>query len=381
MKKLFIALLVLIAGPAFAVQQNITYNARTSWQAEAAKVQSNFSDLYTNKVYGTLTIYDQDTAPAACTVGDIWVDTNGTTGQRLYTCETTNNWVAQVGGSGSMTYPGAGIPASTGSAWTTSYSLVTTVGATGSDASIPSEQAVREAIDALPSLTIQTTSISTGTSNILGSDYGLIADTDGDGLPEKSDSTFTIPDSGKIIFDESATDPNDADIELSATDGVFKIAAANGANNEDITIDLDQTANTAIIGSSTGLTMITTGSIPLTGAINVVAKSSDYTVGTDNTNEAYGTIFFNTAASTRTFTLPGAVAGMNVCFRNAQGVAQIIRVDAASGDYIVKSTGARTSASGEYYGATADAKNQVCLVAYDSTDWYVTSEVGTWAEE
>jgi hypothetical protein len=191
----------------------------------------------------------------------------------------------------------------------------------------------------------------------------------------------TIADSGIITFDEAAANPDDADIQLSATDGVFKIASVNGVNNEDLTVDLDQTANTAIIGSSTGLTMVTTGSIPFTGAVNIIGKSSDYTIGQDNPNEAYGSMFLNTAASTRTFTLPAAAPGMAVCVRNAQGISQILRLDAASGDYIVKSTGARTSASGEYYGATADAKNQVCVVAYDSTDWYVTSETGTWTEE
>ena len=65
-----------------------------------------------------------------------------------------------------------------------------------------------------------------------------------------------ISDSQTLTFDESADDPNDADIQLSATDGVFKIAAANGANNEDLTVDLDQTANHAIINSSTGVTDI-----------------------------------------------------------------------------------------------------------------------------
>jgi hypothetical protein len=203
----------------------------------------------------------------------------------------------------------------------------------------------------------------------------------GSGITVDDSNNVTLPDSATLTFDESAADPNDADVALSATDGVFKIAAANGANNEDLTVDLDQTSNTAILGSSTGLTLITTGSIPLNGAIKVVGKNSDYTIGTDNANEAYGSMFFNTAASTRTFTLPSAAAGMSVCIKNLQGVAQILRLDAASGDYIVKSTGARTSASGEYYGATADAKNQLCVVAYDSTDWYVTSEAGTWTEE
>ena len=61
----------------------------------------------------------------------------------------------------------------------TSWDGVTTVAA--------SKNAVRDAFEALPSLTIQTTAITTGANNILGSDYGLIADTDGDGLPNKVD--------------------------------------------------------------------------------------------------------------------------------------------------------------------------------------------------
>lgn len=123
--------------------------------------------------------------------------------------------------------------------------------------------------------------------------------------------------------------------------------------------------------------MITTGSIPITSAVKTTAIDTDTTL---SGAAEYGSLTFNTAASTRTLTVT-AGAGKSGCFRNAQGVAQILRVDAATGDYIVKSTGARTSASGEYYGATADAKNQICWASYDDTDIYVTSEVGTWTEE
>lgn len=51
-------------------------------------------------VYGDNTLYTQDSEPAACLTGDMWVDTNGTSGQRIYTCESANTWVAQAGGSG-----------------------------------------------------------------------------------------------------------------------------------------------------------------------------------------------------------------------------------------------------------------------------------------
>lgn len=157
----------------------------------------------------------------------------------------------------------------------------------------------------------------------------------------------------------------------------FTFSGSQGS--EDLT--LTASSNKWKLSSSTGVTMISTGSIPFTGAINVKAKSSDYTVGTDDADEAYGTMFVNTGASTRTFTLPSAAAGMNMCFKNTQGNAKSIRIDAGTGDYIVKSDGNRTSASGEYYGCTASASCMVCVVAYDDTDWHVMAERGTWAEE
>ncbi len=44
------------------------------------------------------------TLPATCTVGDVYMDTNATTGQRFYACEATDTWVVQgVGGSGAPT--------------------------------------------------------------------------------------------------------------------------------------------------------------------------------------------------------------------------------------------------------------------------------------
>lgn len=101
-----------------------------------------------------------------------------------------------------------------------------------------------------------------------------------------------------------------------------------------------------------------------------------------STAQAQGGIYIlNTYAGAKTYTLPSAAAGMAVCVKNGQGVAQILRIDTDGTDYIVMSTGARTSAAGDYYGATANAKNQICVVTFDTTDWYVIGEVGTWSEE
>lgn len=55
--------------------------------------------------------------------------------------------------SGTMVYPGAGIPNSTGSAWGTSYSLDTDLSTTSaSDDTIPSAKATKALVDGLPTL-------------------------------------------------------------------------------------------------------------------------------------------------------------------------------------------------------------------------------------
>ena len=50
---------------------------------------------------GTVEVPNSDTLPGTCVVGQFYMDTNATTGQRFYACETTDSWVLQGdGGSG-----------------------------------------------------------------------------------------------------------------------------------------------------------------------------------------------------------------------------------------------------------------------------------------
>ena len=42
------------------------------------------------------------TLPATCTVGDVYIDTDATSGRRWFVCEATNTWVAQGGGGGGL---------------------------------------------------------------------------------------------------------------------------------------------------------------------------------------------------------------------------------------------------------------------------------------
>lgn len=49
----------------------------------------------------TLRVPNSTSLPGTCTVGDTYMDTDATTGLRLYLCEATNSWVAQGSGGGS----------------------------------------------------------------------------------------------------------------------------------------------------------------------------------------------------------------------------------------------------------------------------------------
>jgi len=118
-----------------------------------------------------------------------------------------------------------------------------------------------------------------------------------------------------------------------------------------------------------------------TAKMETVVDSTATTYNVNVIQARVGTVFWNTYAGTKTFVMPAAEANMAVCIRNSQGVSQILRADTDGTDYIVKPDGSRTTAAGDYYGATASASNQLCLATGDSTDWYVTSEVGTWSEE
>lgn len=125
--------------------------------------------------------------------------------------------------------------------------------------------------------------------------------------------------------------------------------------------------------------MVASGTI--SGLLPTVTNSDTASYNVTAAQMSAGTFFITTNAATTTYNLPSAVNGYVACFRMGQGNAQVLRIDTDGTDYIVMSTGARTSVAGDYYGATSSASNQVCVVAFDATDYYVTSEIGTWTEE
>jgi len=117
----------------------------------------------------------------------------------------------------------------------------------------------------------------------------------------------------------------------------------------------------------------------LLGGVYAVEKGSTYTIGADDAKEAYGGIFVNTTASTRTYTLPSAVPGMHVCVMNGNGISNILVLQSAASDVIVLD-GAPTGA-GEFIDSAGAAGDYVCVFALDDTDWYTKDKNGTWSVE
>jgi len=187
----------------------------------------------------------------------------------------------------------------------------------------------------------------------------------------------TIADSQVLTFDESAADPNDADIQVSATDGVLKFAAANGANNETLTINLDSTANTAVVGTDSGVTAIDLGSINMvsTGTISGATPSTaDADGDTLTAAEQYGYMHWATGAGT--WNLAGAAAGMSVCVYSTTAAAVVINPD--DGDTIVLN-GTAFSA-GDSITSASGAGDFVCLVARDANTWHTLGRSGAWTD-
>ena len=165
------------------------------------------------------------------------------------------------------------------------------------------------------------------------------------------------------------------------------IISGSPANVESLKITLGANDNTVTISSDSGVTslsfsalnMVTTGT--MSGKMPTVVYSADGALNVSLAQARANTFFLNTYAGTLVMTLPAAEAGMAVCLRNGQNNSRILQVHSDGTDFLVPAaTGLRNTAA-NHFAATASPTNQICLVAFDTTDWYVTSTVGTWAEE
>lgn len=218
----------------------------------------------------------------------------------------------------------------------------------------------------------------TSMDKLEGVDAAVYIDMGADGIVEiEADGSIqlngpTIVEDGQTItFDESAADPDDADVQLSAADGVFKIASANGANNEDLTIDTDGTANTATINSTTGVT-----SIVIAAGIDFDGEVPHYesTAATVTVSGNNG-IYYNSDDDVIEFDLPAAAAGKQFCF-HGYSYARAITIDPDDSDQILLDGALETA--GEAIDSTGAANDFICLHGKSAGVWVAWGSNGTW---
>lgn len=167
-------------------------------------------------------------------------------------------------------------------------------------------------------------------------------------------------------------------------DGQLTITGAGDGYDENLTINLDDTENTAVVGSGTGVADISYGSINLitTGHVNSGTRFIETTTDINVTVDGSSGIYINNHASAITYTLPAdpETAGGDskiFIFRNRQ--ANAITITPAAGD-VIELDGADETA-GETIVSTGAIGEMATLVGFDDggTDrWIVFSTNGTW---
>lgn len=191
-----------------------------------------------------------------------------------------------------------------------------------------------------------------------------------------SDGAFTV---GSIILGTA----NGVSITTDG-DGAITFLGASGGYDEDLTMNLDDTENTVVFSSSTGVTkldfsalnMVTTGYIQ--GGINISSDADGMDAAAMTAAGMYGTMFIATGAGT--WILPRAALGMSACLMDS-GTAHDLILDVTAGSTIrLKGTEGSdgvgiTNASGSTTG------DFVCVVAVATDKWSTVGMQGTWASQ
>ena len=170
-------------------------------------------------------------------------------------------------------------------------------------------------------------------------------------------------------------------VKLTGASGVATIAGTGNTNNENITVDLEGAANTAAIGSSTGVNLVRlTQGIAMGANIPVVSKGESATLSVAEMNSSV----YVTAAAT--LTLPEVVAsspsatqvtpGAVVCVYSTG--ANVVRVDVNANDRMRLNGTAQTNGV-DIYSAGA-AGNFGCFQADSASGYTSWGLSGVWTQ-
>lgn len=206
-------------------------------------------------------------------------------------------------------------------------------------------------------------------------------------VPITDNATYTFPAASATLVAEGVATGGvllgdstpDAAGEFGYDSGKF---CMYGANSEDLCIEPGNASNKSVISSNTGVTkvgfsalnLVTTGTI--SGKIPMITKSDDYTLGTDDAQEAYGYMVW--MSGNKTLTLPAVSAGMSVCVYSTDATAKMIDPNANDG---IRNGTATRNADGHKITSSGAAGDFACLVADSADGWTVLGKSGTWSDE
>lgn len=220
------------------------------------------------------------TTPATCTVGDVYFDTDATSGKRIYGCESTNTWVSQSGTAGATNFNDIGAPTGNGSIALAGYTSTFTSTLDSAGASVMTIS------DTDTSLAASTSLMTLKFADVASANGLFITAIDtSTGTPR---TVMTVGASGKITTGVTGT----GSIDLGSTgvrftddaDGAWTMKSISAGSQEDLTINLDDTSNTVVLSSSTGVTYIDTGGIGIVPRVNTTASSATPAINVDTTD-------------------------------------------------------------------------------------------------
>lgn len=193
--------------------------------------------------------------------------------------------------------------------------------------------------------------------------------------------TFGSSTSADSIIGLNSYSLGSAGVKLTGDgDGAITFLGLGNGYDEDLTLNLDDTENTASISSSTGVTSISLGSIgmvttgTLQGAIKVNTDANGMSSAEMTTAGVYGA--FYVASGAGTWNLPAVASGMNICIYSTTAAAIVVNPD--DGD-VITLNGTALSA-GDSITSASGAGDFICLIGVSDSSWLTLGRSGTWTD-
>jgi hypothetical protein len=164
-------------------------------------------------------------------------------------------------------------------------------------------------------------------------------------------------------------------------DGALIITGNGDGSDEDLNINLDDTANTAVISSSTGVTLIDAGSIAFatTGFINGMTDTDEITGNTTLSNlQVHNAGMYVTAACTVTLPAVSACGVGSIVLVYVRDASETVIIDANAADRIILYGTALDD--GDSIDSPGAAGDFIVLWATDANGWVSLGASGTWTD-